>query len=149
MTLQAAPHLSGRTITVQDAQGLPVVIAVDEDGFLSRQGLVAVPRDGDGNLLEVREVEVGPGEPVAQYFVFPELDEVPPELTALAVDLDGEQAVLARYVRGVHMVKEQVEIDEELEELILAHQATAGSVRRVELDSEDAVVEEDDSGEEE
>lgn len=137
MTLQAAPQLAGRTITVQDSKGLPVVVSVDEEGFLSTGAITQVIRDGDGNLLEALEVEHPvKGEPALHYFVFPELGGIPAELETFSVEVDGQLVVPARYVRGTHVEREVVEISEELEDLILAHQATAGLLRRVDNASE-------------
>ena len=147
MTLQAAPSLAGRTFTVRGADGVSLVVAVDEEGFLSTEVQVSSARDEHGNLLELVEVEhPQAGEPPLQYFRFPELDgEVPADNRPFAVEVNGELVVPVRYVRGQHMAKEFVELTEEMEEAILNHQGMRQLIRRV----EDAEDEQEDSEAEE
>ncbi len=152
--LVASPSLSGRSFSVEDVDGLSVVIQVDEEGLLSESVLTTVSRDGDGNLLELVEVEhPTPGQPTLQYFVFPDMKGVPSKYREFAVEIKGRLAVPVRYVRGTHLEKEVVELDEELEEVILAHPALRGLIRRVDEDaeegSEDSQEEEEEAQDEE
>lgn len=136
--LLASPSLSGRTLSIADQDGQAIIVSIGEDGLLSQEALTTVSRDGEGNLLKLVEVDhPTPGEPTLQYFVFPEMKGVPASVREFAVEVNGRLAVPTRYVRGTHVEKEAVEIDEDLEEVILAHPATRGLIRRVDDDAEE------------
>lgn len=148
--LLASPSLSGRTLSIADKDGRAIILSVGADGLLSQEALTTVSRDEDGNLLELVEVaHPTPGEPTLQYFVFPEMKGVPASVREFAVEVDGRLAVPTRYVRGAHVEKEAVEVDEDLEEVILSHPATRGLIRRVEDDAEEGSEDVSEASEEE
>lgn len=141
--LQTAPQLEGKEFTIRGPNGLAIRLSVDEDGILSQEVMTSVILDGDDNELTVVEVEGVDGQPDQHFFAF--ADGIPSKYAQFAVDVDDLEVVPARYVRGVHGEKEMVELDEELEDFILADSSVGPMIRRV----EDAEEGSEDSQEEE